>query len=424
MKIVNIPSDLTQQDVDRWIGKIEQSLNAIFGSRFLSNFIDELRYAYDGYTLEFSNDEPPLEEDEPITLSEAKADLLNILATRPDNAEGDEFIKDLIQRIEEAETAGQLHECASAIAESCASSRGDYPRIMEAIEDLLGRTIAVGQSNRLFTLGCYFHDKKKIVLYVKAISPNGTAAGLPLFEEVFAHETFHAYHYYACEHASQDPFFQELPCRKDYTSRVVKESLAAFFEFYYCGRNGIATDIDMDWRRNEVTSYPYSGARYLSLPGSGVSASPLDVFEASLRDADKALRLLLEADMDAFYDVKNVERLRIKAVTKRVPVTAAPPALGATITVQAIEAALQTMGRGWFILKYAEDYRGMRSPIPLDYGDPNSFVTRMRTYWDKKPFHGEIIRYLKRGRLDSRVRAGAGAGIVCYKELQDILDRL
>ena len=53
MKIVNIPSDLTQQDVDRWIGKIEQSLNAIFGSCFLSNFIDELRYAYDGYTLEF-----------------------------------------------------------------------------------------------------------------------------------------------------------------------------------------------------------------------------------------------------------------------------------------------------------------------------------------------------------------------------------
>ena len=99
MKIVNIPSDLTQQDVDRWIGKIEQSLNAIFGSCFLSNFIDELRYAYDGYTLEFSNDEPPLEEDEPITLSEAKADLLNILATRPDNAEGDEFIKDHIYRI-------------------------------------------------------------------------------------------------------------------------------------------------------------------------------------------------------------------------------------------------------------------------------------------------------------------------------------
>ncbi|MCR5491627.1 MAG: hypothetical protein K6F32_05820 [Bacilli bacterium] len=182
----------------------------------------------------------------------------------------------------------------------------------------------------------------------------------------------------------------------------------------------------MDWRKNPVNVYPYSGAKYLSLSGNGASASFLfiNVFKTSLGDVDNALRLLLEADMYAFYDVKNVKEIIVKTVTKQVLVAAAPPSLGATITDQEIEEALHTMGRGWFILKYAEEYRGMPSRIPLDYGDPKSFGTRKRTYLEKKTFHDEIIQYLKRRRLDPRVRAVAGADIVRYKELQDILDRL
>lgn len=429
MNIVDIPPYLTRADVSQWMDRLEQSLDTFFGMNYDSSFLAEFRRLNGGYTLAFS-DELIWEDGKPISLDDAKAELKDRLAERSGHAEDDENIKDLFQHIEKAKTAEELKKYASWIAEYCAS--GDtreersesYNEIKESILDLLGRTIAVGQRNRLYILGRYFHSEKKIILYVQAINLGGTAARLPLFEEVFAHEAFHAYHYYACEIASRDLLFQELPRRKDYTSKVVKESLAAFFEFYYCGRNGIPTDIDNDWQKNPVYVYPYSGAKYLSLSGNGASASPLDVFEASLRDVDKALRLLLKADMYAFYDVKNVKERIVKTVTKRVLVTAAPSALGATMTDQEIEKALKLMGTGWFISKYAEEYRGMRSRIPLDYGDPKSFGIRMRTYLEKKTFHDEIIQYLKRGRLDPRVRAGAGADIVDYKELQDILDSL
>ena len=418
MKIVNIPSYLKQADVHQWMDRLEQSLGAIFGSHLLSNFIDELRRAYGGYTLEFSYDEPHFEEGEPISIDGAKADLLNMLSTRPDSAEDDEFIKDLIQRIEDAETVGQLRECASEIAERCASSRDDYPRIMEAIEDLLGRTVAVGQRNRLYILGCYFHSEKKIVLYVHAINPSGIAAPLPLFEEVFAHEAFHAYHYYACEYASRGLLFQELPNRKDYTAKVVTESLAAFFEFYYCGRNGISTDIDMDWRKNPVDVYPYSGAKYILSLGSGALAFFANVFHDSLRDVDRALRLLLEADMYAFYDVKNIKERIIKTVTKQVPVTA-PSAPVTTLTNRKIEQLFKGMGKGWFILKYAEDH-GLPSPIPLDYGDANSYASKMSHYVNSVSYHGELIRYLKRKKLAANVRADT----VDYRGLQAVLNKL
>lgn len=425
MNIVNIPSYLTQQDIHQWINRIGQSLDALFGNYYISSFFA----AFGSYKLEFS-DELIWEDGEPISLDDAKADLIDMVKDRCDNAEYDEHIKRLFQRIEKAETVGQLRECASAIAEYCAS--GDtreersesYDEIKESILDLLGRAITVGQSNRLYILGRYYHYERKIVLYVRAINPSGLATRLPLFEEVFAHEAFHAYHYYACEIASKNAFLQELPKRTDYTSKVVKESLAAFFEFYYCGRNGISTDIDNDWRMNPVYIYPYSGARYLSLSGNCASFLFKNVFETSLHDLDKALRLLLEKDMDAFYDVKNVKEKIVKTVTKQVLVTAAPPTLGATIADREIEKALKQMGRGWFILKYAEEYRGMPSPLPLDYGDPKSFGIRMSQYLKNKPFHGEIIRFLKRNRLGLRTSAGVGSDTVRYNELQDILDTL
>ena len=425
MNIVNIPSYLKPAHVDQWIYRLEQSLDSFFGMNYDSSFLAKLRQ----YTLEFS-DELIWEDGKPISLDDAKTALKDLLAKHSGRAEDDENIKDLIRHIEEAETAEELKEYASWIAEYCAS--GDtreegsesYDEIKESILNLLSRVIAVGQRNRLYILGRYYHSNRKIVLYVQAINPSDIAAPLPLFEEVFAHEAFHAYHYYACDIASKNAFLQELLCRYDYTSKVVKESLAAFFEFYYCDRNGIPTDIDNDWQTNPVYIYPYSGAKYLSLSGNGASASPLDVFEASLRDVDKALRLLLEADMDAFYDVKNVKERIVKTVTKQVLVAAAPPTLTATITDQEMEEVLDNMGKGWFILKYVEEYRGMPSRIPLDYGEPTSFPTRMWNYLKCRPFHDEIIQYLKRGRLDRRVRAGVGADIVGYRELQDILDRL
>ncbi|MCR5491628.1 MAG: hypothetical protein K6F32_05825 [Bacilli bacterium] len=230
MNIINMPPYLTQADVNQWVYRLEQSLDTFFGMNYDSTFLAELRR----YTLEFS-DELIWEDGKPISLDDTKAKLKDRLAERFDHAEDDEHTKDLIMRIEEAKTAAELKEYASWIAECCAS--GDtreersesYDEIKESILNLLGKTIAVGQRNRLYILGRYYHSDKKIVLYVRAINPSGIAAPLPLFEEVFAHEAFHAYHYYACEIVSKNVLLQELRYRDDYTSKVVKESLAAFF---------------------------------------------------------------------------------------------------------------------------------------------------------------------------------------------------
>lgn len=423
MKIVNIPSYLTQQDIHQWIERIGQSFHALFGPNYIFTFDTDLIDAYSSYTLEFS-DELIWEDGEPISLDDAKAALIDMVKDHCDNAKDDEYTKSLFQRIEEAKTAEELGKYASEIAERCASSHDSYTEILESIKDLLGRTIAVGQNNRLYTLGRYVHSQKKIVLYVQAVNPRGSTAALPLFEEVFAHEAFHAYHYYACEFVYHNEAFKELPNRTDYTSKVVKESLAAFFEFYYCGRNGISTDIDMDWQKNPVYIYPYSGAKYLASSGSSASVLLFEVFRESLRDVDKALRLLLKKDMDVFYEVKNLKERIVKTVTKQVLVTAPRPTPIATLTDQKMEEALNKMGKGWFILKYAEEYRGMLNPILLNYGKPSSFATRMTTYLKNKPFYDEIIRYLKRKKLDSRTSAGVGTDIVRYKKLQTILDTL
>ena len=120
------------------------------------------------------------------------------------------------------------------------------------------------------------------------------------FEVTFIHELFHAYHY-----RNND---SEIISRHDYTSTVVKESLAAAFEWGYCVKNTISGDLDLRrvWEKHSVLAYPYSGAQALTDQHKRVLKATefCDIFKESLLDMDKALRDLLP--LVDFYNIKNL----------------------------------------------------------------------------------------------------------------------
>lgn len=156
-------------------------------------------------------------------------------------------------------------------------------------------------------LGEYINSKKLIILYVPNIEKAALAHGnisSREFEKVFIHELFHAYHY------ADDS--DELVERYDYTTKVVKESLASAFEWFYCIENKIIGDDELknSWYKYSVLYYPYSGARHLLFEiGRFTGKYTLDskkffkIFDLSLTDMDGALRVLLPYD---FYRIKNL----------------------------------------------------------------------------------------------------------------------
>lgn len=153
---------------------------------------------------------------------------------------------------------------------------------------------------RAKTLGSYNHEKKEIVLYTVNIeNPHSIRESMQSFETVFAHELFHAYHY-----QNND---MELVCRHDYTSKVVKESLASAFEWSYCAENKLSGEYDLkrSWEEHSVFQYPYSGAvRLIDRSKRCLDETMFgEVFALSLHDMDAALRNLL--DKTDFYMIKN-----------------------------------------------------------------------------------------------------------------------
>lgn len=218
--------------------------------------------------------------------------------------------------LDELHTPSDFHEnqSISSLAEAINASNPEetYASVRTQLEDIFSM-VAFNQ----LVLGEYIHPKT-IVLYTKNIektqlSPGEKRTLEQIFEEVFAHEMFHAYHY------QNEP--KELTERRDYTSRVVKESLAAAFEWHYCVTYKIphADDLRYEWARYSVVTYPYSGAKKFLQPLPGKAkidfdkATFCDLFQTSLLDMDTALRLLLEAKQ--FYQIKNIIYIREKVIT-------------------------------------------------------------------------------------------------------------
>ncbi len=205
----------------------------------------------------------------------------------------------------------------------CLCLEGDKERLVMSLADILTPMVGMPRNeteaelrrllpegtffkkdNAVYILGEYIDSERRIVLYNKAIErTKGEKKTLEQsYEEVFIHEFFHGLHYVLSGHS------EEMSERNDYTAKVVKESLAAWFEAYYCEDNEIPTDIRLDWRDHPISSYPYSGARYI--------VDYLDfykIMKLSFTDMDGALRMLLGNDMPSFYAVKNHKEIAGRA---------------------------------------------------------------------------------------------------------------
>ena len=185
--------------------------------------------------------------------------------------------------------------------------------------------IAEVPPEKRYAAGEYHEGTKTITLYHKVIRMGVTPAKSlsEAFEEVFIHELFHAYHYAYCRKSGSA---DEILLRRDYTSSVVKEGLAAFFEKLYCDACGIATTIADDWDRNDPHIYPYAAAKYIA-----DREQMRTILGLTLKDMDGVLRTLLSRDKNEFYDVKNVVTVRYKEKKVPAPVAAAPVVVAAPV---------------------------------------------------------------------------------------------
>ena len=118
------------------------------------------------------------------------------------------------------QTPEDFHESqlASPLAEEISAANRDQKKTYESVRAQLEDIFDMVAFKQLI-LGEYIHPQI-IVLYTKNIEHTQQAPGEKrtleqIYEEVFAHEMFHAYHY------QNEP--EELVERMDYTSRVVKE---------------------------------------------------------------------------------------------------------------------------------------------------------------------------------------------------------
>ena len=162
-------------------------------------------------------------------------------------------------------------------------------------------------------LGEYVHsdDEPRVILYSKAIE-NSCITGncMDTYRQVFVHELFHAYHYQYVAFLKGNDIFQ----RNDYTSSIVKESLASYFEKQFCDKENMPNRIAESWDNFDVVDYPYSGARYIDSKDAFYGLIKESVF-----DMDRALRRLLPPE--DFYTVKNQSKktLNKKGKSKKKP---------------------------------------------------------------------------------------------------------
>ena len=198
----------------------------------------------------------------------------------------------------------------------------EYVNAIRVILDSCGSAVDIVSNFGSDVAGEYVHGsagKKHIVLYDKVIRRDAVDGKTlqEAYHEVYIHELFHAYHHLRCEEKGS----REYQRRQDCTANIIKESLAAFFEWLYCEQHGIFTKIERDWEPNSPISYPYAGAKYfIDHPSHGLFAGQLfliKILDLSLLDFDAALRQLFASDPDEFYRVKNHQTVKtVRVISK------------------------------------------------------------------------------------------------------------
>ena len=291
MDVINIPSFLDEGTLHFWEVKAINILDSFsFGS--LSDLMEANRKKKKSedegekksLVIEFSDEEPKAQQGF-LSSEIAKA----ILKKRWPNLPED--------RMEYLNLQGSKESIIVGLRDILPPVVGMPRKEVEAeLKRLLPEGIYCKKESNVYVLGEYLYPEKRIVLYNKAIERTKEESKTmeQCYEEVFAHEFFHALHYVLSGNS------EEMSNRKDYTAKVVKEALAAWFEAYYCEDNQIPTSIKEDWRDYPISSYPYSGAKHIP--------DYLDfykIMKLSFTDMDEALRTLLANDMPSFYGVKN-----------------------------------------------------------------------------------------------------------------------
>ena len=156
-------------------------------------------------------------------------------------------------------------------------------------------------------LGEYYHDSKKIVLYVEAIkASNKSGKDLQdLFISVYVHELFHAFHAYMCESRGN---YWPVGSRN---GTIIIESLADAIQYYFIknvllNRN-LAEDKYRMWGKHNLLVYPYSGAKVLTNNHDLQDSHPLKVLMSSdlliVRDLIKIERVI-SYNNDELRDIK------------------------------------------------------------------------------------------------------------------------
>lgn len=292
-----IPPYLRSEHFAIWIHKFNHVLEKIGLSAW--------RYADIELNIRFSN-ERKTDSYGSLTISELKETIRGTWGTSKE-------IEDILSKINNKEDFRKLIQELMGVL--CRLCHDDDPRNPEEIYSYLNELIF-----EVVVLGEYIHTTQEIVLYTKNIEDAAEKNGNSVtreFEKVFAHELFHAYHY------ANDK--REMINRQDYTSKVVKESLASAFEWFYCDENKIngADRLKSSWYDNRVFYYPYSGARtLLSATGRFSEFYCLnrkkfsEIYNKSLEDMDDAMRRLL--DSYDFYEIKNAGQIKRKIVKKTV----------------------------------------------------------------------------------------------------------
>lgn len=280
----NMPSCLTAQQFDDWIKRF-----ARVGRNFC--FVD-ISALIPTLTVRFSAEEKKKTYGV-FSMQEAKEEIRTLFPR-------DEGVRERLEGLlAEIETREQLWNNAEGLAYRSRlgedfDARSVYARIRE---------IASATKFSHVILGEYFHGRREIVLYANSILQtvkNRTAE--QAFEEVFAHELFHAYHYFYLHDLQNDIKDADILSRTDKTCEVAMESLASYYENAYCEEYRFPVDLRDVWYKNEPAIYPYAGAKYIQNDRE---------FEEILRcssDLDAALRKLLfksDEGRRQFYMIKN-----------------------------------------------------------------------------------------------------------------------
>lgn len=384
VELKNKPIYISEISFNKWLDKFNIILENIIGKdAVLSKFIYDLKYRSLSINIEFSLDEVK-ERYGKYTL-----DLIKeiILEKFPKGSLIHNEVNDA-KSIEDIQRA--LNKESNKIEGRCTDN--------QPLEEARGKLRQLGKytSHESTILGVYINSSKTIKFYVTSIENvkyklKTTEEINNLYEIVFIHELLHAYHYYLISQKRSSFDYPDINYRTDYTSKVVKESLAKYFEKEFCEMY-FSSSVYYDYLFCDLdslypTNSPYAGSVYID---SGRHFSK--ILDESINDLDKALRVLFKDDVFVFFDIKNIA-FKDKTLLKASSTTKGPSSTTSIKTVDVEEMfRLYLGGRDYYITNVKKAFKDILNSFNItfdtfSYIDHNAriyIVDYLIDYYDNK----------------------------------------